>query len=434
MNDGLIAEPRDWYPGAFRLQTQLTGQHYVYKAGLLHVQEEVSMIPPLLLGPLPGERILDLCAAPGNKTAQMAVAMRNSGTLVANDRSAHRSRAVRGTLDRLGILNTTTTVCNATNYPARSGYFDRILADVPCTCEGTIRKNPGVFTNSGFDKSIQKSGIQKAILRKAVQCSKPGGRIVYATCTFAPEENENVVDTVLNEFGDTTLRVRPATIPGLVTTPGITSWNGHNYNDSIRHTLRIWPHHNDTGGFFVAVLEKTGFSNRMEEKKIGFDEGDVQTQIPFIDEKPWLYILKNRFGIDPAIFENLYLIRKSRRYVSLISKDHQPPVIPEPDTIGMSFLHAKWQYPKLTAAAAMTFGHGATRNYILVDSAQMKAFYHRHDFSVTEKQSRYCSDTGFVLLRYEACTIGIGLFRQETKGGVVHSMFPKAWSNPEIQV
>lgn len=251
----LPLHPLPWYPQAFKLPPAIsTGNQLPYVAGLYHVQEEVSLLPVALLDPQPGERILDACAAPGNKTAQIAVRMQNRGTLVANDRSPYRMGPLRSTLDRLGVLNVTTTTYDAANYPPESGLFDRILADVPCSCEGTSRKHPSIVEETEAPGTL--SGMQTAILRKAVQLCRPGGRIVYATCTYAPEENETVVDTILREAGTETLRVLPARLDGFDHAPGLVEWQGRTFHPSLRKTMRVWPHLNDSGGFFVAVLEK----------------------------------------------------------------------------------------------------------------------------------------------------------------------------------
>lgn len=252
---GLEAEPLSWRAGAFRLPSSIApGNRMPYITGLYHVQEEVSLLPVPLLDPRPGERVLDLCAAPGNKTAQMAVQMQNRGTIVANDLNVGRLSSLRNTLDRLGACNVTTTLYDAANYPSESGTFDRVLADVPCSCEGTSRKNPSVLDQRENGRDL--TGAQTAILRKAVQRCRPGGRIVYSTCTYAPEENEAVVDAVLCDYGTDTLRMLPARIEGVTHDPGLTEWQGQHFHPSMENAMRVWPHQNDTGGFFVAVLER----------------------------------------------------------------------------------------------------------------------------------------------------------------------------------
>lgn len=266
---GFPVAPIDWYPGAFRLPAEdkntqqiRPGNRVEYLAGLYHVQEEVSLIPPVLLGAKADERVLDLCAAPGNKTAQLAVAMHNRGTLIANDRDPYRISALRRTLERLGVLNTSVTVHDGANYPTSNNpnkfnSFDKILVDAPCTCEGTSRKHQRTQSTSTAEASQKLHGAQLALLRKAVQLCKVGGRIVYSTCTYAPEENEVLVDELLNLVGRDNLRLCPARIPGLISVPGLTRWAGKSLGEDLAHTMRVWPHHNDTGGFFAALLEKT---------------------------------------------------------------------------------------------------------------------------------------------------------------------------------
>ncbi|MFP4596857.1 MAG: RsmB/NOP family class I SAM-dependent RNA methyltransferase [Persicimonas sp.] len=254
---GWAAEPVGWYPGAFRLPPQVSpGKRLEYMAGLYHVQEEVSLIPPVLLEATPDDRVLDMCAAPGNKTAQLAVAMHNRGTLVANDRNYGRIRALRRTIDRLGLANVSVTAYDGANYPPESGSFDKVLVDAPCSCEGTTRKHPEAIEKLSTNYDCRLAGTQRALLRKAVQRCRVGGRVVYSTCTYAPEENECIVSEVLDELG-AAVRLLPARIEGLRSAPGLTSWKQRQFNDEMTNAMRIWPHQNDTGGFFAALLEKT---------------------------------------------------------------------------------------------------------------------------------------------------------------------------------
>lgn len=255
--EGLHPERLAWYNDAFRLaSSDRPGSTFAYTQGLFHIQEEVALLPPLILAPPPDAYGLDLCAAPGNKTAQLAVLMGNTGRLIANDRSAHRLRVLATTIRRLGLTNTVGVSCDATAYPTAEPYFDFVMADVPCSCEGTSRKHPSVIADASPEQSHRLARTQVAVLERAVQVCKPGGRIVYATCTYAPEENEGVVHTVLQRMSTAVLRIVPWEMPEFVTASGLTSWNETTFHDDLRHTRRIWPHHNDTGGFYIALLEK----------------------------------------------------------------------------------------------------------------------------------------------------------------------------------
>ncbi|MFC6836480.1 RsmB/NOP family class I SAM-dependent RNA methyltransferase [Halomarina ordinaria] len=251
---GYEFERADWLPELLRLDSRRPGTSWPYFHGWLYGQEEVSALPAVVCDPHPGERVFDPCAAPGSKTTQLAARMDDTGTLVANDSNLGRLSALRSNAERCGVTNLVVTHGDARNFslkPFDGEPFDRALVDVPCSCEGTIRKNPDAFDdwNLGHVRSV--SGIQRAILRRAVQVTREGGTVVYSTCTFAPEENEAVLDAVL---GEEDCRLVPFEVD-LETRPGVTEWDGERFDGSVRHAKRVYPHLNDTGGFFCAKLE-----------------------------------------------------------------------------------------------------------------------------------------------------------------------------------
>ena len=439
--DGLEFEPLAWYPGGFQFRHDFKpGRHWAYQAGLYHVQEAVSMLPVTLLRPEPGQRVLDLCAAPGNKTAQIAVSMANSGTVVANDINFSRMRALRHTLDRLGLVNTSISNADGANYPKTAGLFDRVLVDVPCSCEGTCRKDPSVLRRTGHVPGLKRSGLQHALLRKAVQRCKPGGRIVYATCTFAPEENEVVVDTILREYGPDVLRIVPAHINGFTSAEGLTGWHDLSFHPSLKDTMRIWPHHNDTGGFFIAVIEKRASGPAaltLEANRAG-SVSAVQKANPLsvtdrVEDLPAaraaVEIVTERFGILPERFADHAVFVRSRGRIYLVSRDHRPPVEPKPDGAGLLFMKTRIKYPKLSTAGSLAFGAWATRNFIDLAWDQVQAYLDRQDFRVSVDQGRHCTGLGYVLAKYRGYVLGVALFQPDTSGGgLVSSMFPKGWS------
>lgn len=418
-------EPLAWHPGGFKLPAEAKpGRQWPFLAGLCHVQEEVSMLPLRFLDVYPGQRILDLCAAPGNKTAQIAVQMQNRGTVVANDISAGRMRALRQVQERLGLLNITTTVYDGANYPGAAGLFDRVLVDAPCSCEGTSRKEPAVLTRIGRAISLKRSGGQKALLRKAVQLCKPGGRIVYATCTYAPEENEAVVDAIVQEQAGA-VRLLPARLDDFNASEGLTEWAGQTFDPSLRRALRVWPHQNDTGGFFIAVLERLAGENRR------VDDTPPPTISPDTPPLPidLLRHLAERFGLTAKRLVPYILVRQSARRIYALAPDHHPPVAPRPDASGLLFMKTRLKYPKLSTAAAQVFGSAASHNYIDTDQAQIEAYVNRQSFPVSARQTQTCTGVGYVLVRHQGFTLGVGLYRpDQAGGGVVESMYPKGWS------
>ncbi len=422
-------EPIPWLPNGFRLPDDFAaGRHWSYLAGLFHIQEEVSMLPVRFLDIQPGERVLDLCAAPGNKTAQIGVELNNRGTIIGNDRSTSRMRAASHALNRLGLTNVTTTTTDAVNYPKAAGFFDKILADVPCSCEGTCRKDRSVTWRVSAKDSAKLVGTQLAILRKAVQRCRTGGRIVYATCTFAPEENELIVDAMLQEYGDF-MRLLPADIPGFNTSPGLTEWEGQVLHPDLHHTMRVWPHQNDTGGFFVAVMEKFADPRSLADNA----PVDEPQALNITEERePWLTILSDRFGIDPAHFDDYTVFREGRTGVYITNRDQLPPEKPLPDSIGMLFMRTDGKYPKLTTSAALQFGHLATKNVIDLEPEQVQAFMARQDFDVCDAQLETVTGVGYAILRYKDFVVGMGVYRAHL--GLVESLFPKGWARKTVLV
>ena len=252
--DGVIATQRSWAETVLEVDTAKPGNTWPYVHGWIHGQEEVSVIPPRVLDPDPGDVVWAAAAAPGSKATQLAALMDDTGLVIANDDNLGRLSALRGNADRLGV-----TSMAVTNEDARFQTFDALgietldgaLVDAPCTCEGTVRKSPDALESAGPESSKNIANVQRDILANAVARTKPGGTVVYSTCTFAPEENEAVVDAVV---ANGAASVVPFEVP-LEGSPGLTEWDGQQYAGELTHTRRFYPHQNDTGGFYVAKLE-----------------------------------------------------------------------------------------------------------------------------------------------------------------------------------
>jgi NOL1/NOP2/sun family putative RNA methylase len=254
--EGLDVETVDWNEQLLAVDTETPGNTWPYVHGWLQGQEEVSAIPPRVLDAQPGERVLDACAAPGSKATQIAASMDDRGTIVGNDASLGRLSALRSNADRLGVSSLAVTNRDGRSLSFDEFPFDRVdraLVDAPCSCEGTVRKNPDTLVEWSEAAVESMAEVQKGLLSRAISLTAPGGTVVYATCTFAPEENEAVVDHVL---ADRDCRVVPYETP-LEHRSGITAWRDRTFDDSLERAKRLYPHHNDTGGFFCAKLEVT---------------------------------------------------------------------------------------------------------------------------------------------------------------------------------
>ena len=231
------------------------GNHLAHFLGHIYIQEAASMLPPLLLAPQPGEEVLDLCAAPGSKTTQLAQFMENSGLIVANDVRPDRIKALAFNLERMGVLNTVITNLNGNRFGhLLPDYFDRVLIDAPCSAEATINKSRAVLYQWG-EKNIERMAtIQIGLLLAGFRALKPGGTLIYSTCTYAPEENEMVVNYLLRRHPQAD--VMPVQVDGLKIRAGVTEWKGHQLDERVINCGRLLPQDNPTSGFFLAHIAK----------------------------------------------------------------------------------------------------------------------------------------------------------------------------------
>jgi NOL1/NOP2/sun family putative RNA methylase len=257
------------------------GQTLEHWLGRLHVQQAVMALPPLALGPRPGERVLDLCAAPGGKTTHLSELMGRRGPLVAVDPQEKRIRGLLANLYRLGCSNAVVVAADGRRLPT-GALFDRVLVDAPCTGEGNCRRGGGPRTSSGGKFRRYVVGAQEALLRRAVQLTRPGGVIVYSTCTFAPEENEAVLDRVLR---DEHVSCEPISLD-LPHDPGILDWDGQRYHDDVENAWRVYPHHLDSGGLFMARLRRLGGPAARSAEGGRSDAGWSPVPVAFPGEDP----------------------------------------------------------------------------------------------------------------------------------------------------
>ena len=236
-------EPVPWAAeGRYLSPESLLGAGARHEAGAFYLQEPSAMAPAAALDPQPGECVLDLCAAPGGKSTQIAERMRGRGVLVSNEPYYARARILSGNIERMGIRNAIVTCSKPEEIGSGwNGCFDRILVDAPCSGEGMFRRHPETVLQWTEEAGEICAARQKRILLEAVRMLRPGGILVYSTCTFNPAENEDVVNWCLRETGE--LTSVPFTLGGIEACGGM---------------MYLWPHRIRGEGHFLAKMMKTG--------------------------------------------------------------------------------------------------------------------------------------------------------------------------------
>ena len=243
---------------------QRPGRHPLHEQGVYYIQEPSAMVPVQILDPKPGEIVLDLCAAPGGKTTMIAGRMQGEGLLIANEIVPGRAKILAQNVERMGITNA--IVCNHSPQELAEhfcGFFDRIVVDAPCSGEGMFHKEEAALTEWSADNVAHCADRQREILPEAISMLAEGGRLVYSTCTFAPQENEQIVAWILAEYPQ--LEIEPIDAGAYGISPARPDWAGQYANNlssarlsSISGAARIWPHRCDGEGHFVASFYKSG--------------------------------------------------------------------------------------------------------------------------------------------------------------------------------
>ena len=251
---GLRIEPGKLLQSAFAVSGGSPARTEAFRAGRISIQDEASQVIPLLLEVQSGDRVLDLCAAPGGKTPPLVRGAGENGMVVAGERHAHRIRAMREQFRRLHLPEVRLVELDAEKPLPFSARFDRILVDAPCSGTGTLSRHPEIRWRLKPDQLAEFHALQCSLLANALEMLAPGGRLVYSTCSMEPEENENVVDEVLKTRGyvSRVIRARAADSLRDRIAEGV---DAHSLFGSAGY-FRTSPHVHHTDGFFAAIIER----------------------------------------------------------------------------------------------------------------------------------------------------------------------------------
>lgn len=402
-------------------RTDALGKDLLHLLGHVYMQEAASMLPVELLQPQPGEAVLDMSAAPGSKTTQIAAKMNNAGVIVANDVQEKRLWTLKSSLHRCGVPHNIVTK-KVGQWFARhmTARFDRVLCDAPCTAQGTVRKDSDALDYCSLENIGKMARLQYQLLESAIHATKIGGRIVYSTCTLTPEENEGVVLSMLEKFEDNLEAVDPremrsengelrfektlwdkAIDDSLRVQQSVQEWS----HLSRFHSpfLRLWPQTYDTEGFFCAVLKKTGPTRDVEkvewrplqERPLG--RKTAQEVAARLEEHYGVTFLDDGDQLFERGGDTLVLATKDAGRFNLAVEDY---------ALGMPFgKRLKDGRVLLDHETATLRGHRATKNICEIDDAQLALLLDARDCACPSDLS------GHTLLLYRGFCIGLGLAR-----------------------
>lgn len=383
------------------------GKHPYHEMGLYYIQEPSAMSAAALLAPKPGMRVLDLCAAPGGKSTQLATYLGDSGLLVSNEINTQRSRILSQNIERMGIKNAIVTnedsFVLASHFP---GFFNAIQVDAPCSGEGMFRKLPEAIEQWSMENVAICAARQKEILDNAAVMLKPGGVIVYSTCTFSKEENEDVIEYFLERHPDFTLE----------------------------EMERFWPHKVDGEGHFVAKLVRRGSVNE-------FDEADRKTKKNKNSKnrknetKPALtkenMKLLSEF-LDETISEDVAAWIKNSRLVMFGEQLYRLPDM-EVDIKGLKVQRAglhigefkKQRFePSHSLALALKLNDAKNLVKLTCDNPQTIGFFNGQSVMLSDEQAAECKK-GWALVCVDGYTAGWG----KVNGTQVKNHYPKGLRN-----
>jgi len=307
--------PVPWAENAYYYEAEdQPGRHPFHEAGVYYIQEPSAMAPAELLRVRPGERVLDLCAAPGGKATQIAAKLKGRGFLLCNELHPARAKTLSENIERMGIRN----ACVTNETPKRleevfPGFFDKILVDAPCSGEGMFRKNEAACGEWSPENVSLCAARQDEILESAAKLLRPGGRLVYSTCTFAPEENEGSVSRFLAKHPDFYIQE----IDKRVFMPGDCGGNMDylravsegqleplELEPSMKATLRLWPHHIKGEGHFAALLCREG------EEEEGYRLPPMKGSAPVVPERElgaYFAFVQENLEIEKDRFQGKYI-------------------------------------------------------------------------------------------------------------------------------
>jgi 16S rRNA (cytosine1407-C5)-methyltransferase len=412
---GFDFEPLETRDGIFRITCQPypIGKSVSHFLGHIYVQDFASMIPALALDAQPGDWVLDMSAAPGSKTTLLAALMNNRGVILANDSASKRLKALGTNLERMSVCNTLVYKWFGEQFGnVYFETFDRVLLDPACSGLGTLHKNPEILTWWTEKHCERLADSQRNLIISAIKTLRPGGTLVYSTCTLAPIENEAVVNFALENFP---VELEEIQIVGLQTWPGLRGFRGETFSPGMEKTIRLYPFGRVTEGFFVAKLRKTASVKAPPPEKRKKARQTNYLSHKTSPVKKYLDFLSEYFEIPREVFSDyVYLMQNEIVFVDRGSAEF--PLYGAPLQIGLPLARAMDRGAKLNTGGCHIFGQRAQSRIVeIADLQTLEKYLNRKPLEITvEKPGQY-------IVKYKNNILGYGV----ADDGRLKSQFPR---------
>lgn len=415
-------------PIAFRITSgkNVVGKTLEFILGKYYIQSLSSMIPPLVLNPLEGDAVLDLCAAPGSKTTQLAELMNNRGTLIANEISTERLKSLVFNVDKMSLVNVGILHGKGELLSRQfENSFDKILVDAPCSALGITQKKGEVSNWWDIRKAEAMSDQQFRLLVSAIKMCKVGGEIVYSTCTLTLEENEFVISKILKKYPVKLLDIE---LP-VQSTPGFSTYGDMDLGDDLKKCHRILPWEINSEGFFVAKLIKTG-ETEPAEKSFRQESGNqyLRQKYELIKSssgkiKNYLDGLSNYYGIRRSIFDSYKFLIKNND-IHFVDADWNSHPLESYNRIGTRLgTIDKRGILQLNPLAAQVLAKEITQNVVTIENVKDLEIY--FSGGIIRKQFEL---GGQRVVKYSDYILGTAVASKEG----LKSQFPRAFRTQEI--
>jgi len=424
---GQIEDSVPWCPDGYYVSDFSSGKDAYYHAGVYYIQEPSAMLPAEILGVQPGEKVLDLCAAPGGKATRIGADLQGRGLLVANEISEERSRALLRNIELFGIENAVITNETPLRLEKRfASYFDRILIDAPCSGEGMFRRDKNAVRSWERYGPASCEVMQREILTSAHKMLVPGGHIVYSTCTFGTSENEDMIDWFLTQFPE-------YEVVSHLETKGVQFSGGKLFEGS----MRIWPQFGSGDGHFCVHLQKTQpaaiFENEKSNRKITRQDQSKQYSTRTANET-FLSFAKEMMT-DGKFAE--YAAKVSDQFVLQGEKSHLMPVpVPVFDNLKVIKMGAfpgevktmpkGWIFiPSHSYALSLTRDQIKNEHVFSIgrEDGRLIRYLHGETILLSAEEAAKLSDSSYILLFVDDFPIGWG----KSNGCTIKNLYPKAW-------